>query len=352
MGAGRRHLRRRRRRHRRRRAAVAHRTCGSTLGPGARRHRRLRRALRPRPGPLPPARCSSSSTDGVGTKLRVARATGRYDTVGIDLVAMCVDDLVCVGAEPLFLLDYIATGKVDPDQMRRPRGRRAPRAAGRPAARCSAARWPSTPASIAPGEFDLAGFAVGVVERDAMLGPERVVRRRRARRPASRRACARNGYTLARHVLLERAGLDLDDPAWDGCGPLGRRRAPAPSVIYAPGGAAPCARDLGDALHASAHITGGGIAGQPDPCPPRRAGRRARPVALGRAAGLRRDRAAWARWPRTRWTRVFNLGIGMVAGRWTPAPSAPRWRHAGRRRAGGAPSSARSSTDGPGVRFT
>ena len=87
-----------------------------------------------------------AATDGVGTKALVAQAVGRFDTLGIDLVAMCVDDLVCDGAEPLFLLDYISTGTVDPAPDGRAGGRGGRRAAGRPGAPSSAARWPSTPA--------------------------------------------------------------------------------------------------------------------------------------------------------------------------------------------------------------
>ena len=88
----------------------------------------------------------ASSTDGVGTKLVIAQALDRHDTIGIDLVAMVVDDLVVVGAEPLFLSDYIATGKVVPETHRRDRVRASPRAASVPGARWSAARPPSTPA--------------------------------------------------------------------------------------------------------------------------------------------------------------------------------------------------------------
>ena len=106
-----------------------------------------------------------SSTDGVGTKSLIARLADRRDTIGIDCVAMSVDDIAAQGAEPLFFLDYISVGKLVPDEIdglvargrrRLPHGR---------AARCSAARCRSIPDVMEPGEFDLVGFAVGVVER-------------------------------------------------------------------------------------------------------------------------------------------------------------------------------------------
>ena len=146
-----------------------------------------------------------SSTDGVGTKSYVASDAGRYDTIGIDLVAMCVDDIVCVGAEPLFLLDYVTTGKLDPDQMEQLVSGVAD---GCRQAGCAllGGEMAEHPGALPPGEFDLAGFAVGVVERDAMLGADRVLVGDvlvGLLSPGLR--C--NGYTLARHVLLERAGL-------------------------------------------------------------------------------------------------------------------------------------------------
>jgi phosphoribosylformylglycinamidine cyclo-ligase len=249
-----------------------------------------------------------ASTDGVGTKLEVARATGRYDTVGIDLVAMCVDDLVCVGAEPLFMLDYVATGKVDPERI-------ATVVAGvhegcRQAGCALIGGETAEHAGVmAPDELDLAGFAVGVVEDGTQLGPERV-------RPGDAiiglpsPGLRSNGYTLARHVLLERAGLELGDPAWHGAEVTVADELLRPSVIYAPAVLAVRAA-TGDALHACAHITGGGIIGNLP---------RALPDGLG--ALVRRD--AW-REPRifgeigrlgavdeTEMDRVFNRGIGMA----------------------------------------
>ena len=255
-----------------------------------------------------------SSTDGVGTKSYVASAAARYGSIGIDLVAMCVDDIVCVGAEPLFLLDYITTGKLDPDQMEQ---LVSGVAAGCRAAGCAllGGEMAEHPGALPPGEFDLAGFTVGVVERDAMLGPSRVVVGDvlvGLVSPGLR--C--NGYTLARHVLLERAGLGLDDPAWAGAHHTVADELLKPSVIYAPAVRAALAvlapgGEPAGAVHAAAHITGGGIPGN-----------------LGRV--LRADidavvdRGAWDE-PKVfaeirrlgdvdeaEMARVFNLGIGMV----------------------------------------
>jgi phosphoribosylformylglycinamidine cyclo-ligase len=249
-----------------------------------------------------------ASTDGVGTKLLVARATGRYETVGIDLVAMCVDDLVCVGAEPLFMLDYIATGKVDPERIATVV---AGVAEGCRQAGCALIGGETAEHAgvMAPDELDIAGFAVGAVEDGTQLGPERV-------RPGDAviglpsPGLRSNGYTLARHVLLERAGLDLGDPAWDGAGVTVADELLRPSVIYTPAVLAAGATTDG-ALHACAHITGGGIVGNVP---------RALPDGLG--AVLRRT--DWEE-PRIfeeirrlgaieedEMDRVFNRGIGMV----------------------------------------
>ena len=122
---------------------------------------------RSRPGYREPVLVAS--TDGVGTKTAIAAALGRYDTIGIDLVAMCADDVVCSGAEPLFFLDYIAVGRLDPPQASRSSSAASPPAAARRAARSSAARPRSTRGSWSPTAFDLAGCCVGVVERDRLI---------------------------------------------------------------------------------------------------------------------------------------------------------------------------------------
>jgi phosphoribosylformylglycinamidine cyclo-ligase len=249
-----------------------------------------------------------ASTDGVGTKMVVARDTGRYATVGIDLVAMCVDDLVCVGAEPLFMLDYIATGKVDPDQV-------ATVVAGvhegcRQAGCALIGGETAEHAGVMAGdELDLAGFAVGVVEQGTQLGPARV-RAGDAIIGLPSPGLRSNGYTLARHVLLERAGLELGDPAWAGADHSVADELLRPSVIYTPAVLA-VRGALGEALHACAHITGGGIVGNLP---------RALPPDLG--AVLRRSA-----WPEPRvfaeiqrlgavaedeMDRVFNRGLGMA----------------------------------------
>ena len=247
-----------------------------------------------------------ASTDGVGPKALVATAARRFDTIGVDLVAMCVDDLVCTGAEPLFLLDYVSVGTLDPAQMEQ---LVAGVAHGCRQAGCAllGGEMAEHPGTMDPGRFDLAGFAVGAVERDRMLDPAHV-------RPGdvlvglASPGLRCNGYSLARDVLLERAGLSLEDPAWHGADHSLADELLRPSVVYAPAvlGALQAAP-----VHAAAHVTGGGIPGNLV---------RVLPADCDAVV----DRASWDE-PRVfaeirtlgdvdddEMARVFNLGIGMI----------------------------------------
>ncbi len=238
-----------------------------------------------------------SSTDGVGTKLLVAEATGRYDTIGIDLVAMVVDDLVCQGAEPLFLLDYLAVGALDPDVVEQVVGGIAE---GCRQARCAliGGEMAEHPGAMDPDRIDVAGFAVGVVERDRLITGDQA-------RPGDlliglpSPGLRSNGYSLARRVLLEVAGLSLDDVADD---------LLLPSVIYA----SAVVDTLAEVdVRGVAHITGGGIPGN-------------LPRALPDDVGYWLDPATWDVPPifgriqelgdvsDEEMAKVFNLGIGMV----------------------------------------
>ena len=248
-----------------------------------------------------------STTDGVGTKAMVARSAGRFTTIGLDLVAMCVDDLVCQGAEPLFFLDYIAIGKLDPAQVQQLVGGIAE---GCRQAGCSlvGGEMAEHPGAMQPGEFDLVGFAVGVVDRAAMLPADVTPGDVIIGLPSP--GLRSNGYSLARRLMFDVAGRSLDDPAWDD------RQSPSvaeemlrPSVIYAP---AIAKLNAEVELHAVAHITGGGLPGNVN-------------RVLGSHNDAVIDAASWE-WPRlftelqrigdvddAEMRKVFNLGIGMVA---------------------------------------
>ena len=248
-----------------------------------------------------------SSTDGVGTKALVAQAVGRFTTIGIDLVAMCVDDLVCQGAEPLFFLDYVAVGKLDPDHIDQlVEGV----AEGCRAARCAliGGEMAEHPGAMEPGEFDLVGFAVGVVERDRIISGEHV-------RPGDvligipSPNLRSNGYSLARRIFFDVAGRSIDDPAYAGAAHTLGEELLSPSVIYAP---AIMALHREVDVRAVAHITGGGIAGNLVRVLPGKAdavvdrGRWEVPrvfAELQRLGEVSDDEMA----------KVFNLGLGMVA---------------------------------------
>jgi phosphoribosylformylglycinamidine cyclo-ligase len=216
-----------------------------------------------------------SSTDGVGTKTAIAMALGRYDTVGRDLVAMCADDLVCVGAEPLFFLDYIAVGRLVPEQVA---SLVAGIADGCSAAGCSliGGETAEHPGLMEPDEFDLAGFCVGVVERDRLMDGT-LARAGDALVGIASSGLHSNGFSLVRRIVAAE-GLDLGEGYGDLlCRILGPETTAEPETeglslgevlltptrIYSQSILRLRHRlcEAGSDLRGVAHVTGGGLPG-------------------------------------------------------------------------------------------
>jgi len=244
-----------------------------------------------------------SSTDGVGTKLLVAEAVGRYDTIGVDLVAMCVDDVAVQGADPLFFLDYIAVARVEPALVE---ALVSGMAEGCRQAGCALVG--GEVAEHGDGQrLELAGFAVGVVEREEIItGAAVSVGDIVIGLPSP--GLRSNGYSLARRVLVGDS-TPLHGPAWSGAEHSLADELLHPSVIYAP---AMAALRRAVPVHAFAHITGGGLPGN-------------LPRVLPDGCGVVLDPGSWPV-PRVfseiqrrgdvtddEMARVFNLGLGMVA---------------------------------------
>ncbi|TDD08706.1 phosphoribosylformylglycinamidine cyclo-ligase [Nonomuraea deserti] len=194
----------------------------------------------------------ASSTDGVGTKVMIAQRYGKHDTIGIDLVGMVLDDLVVCGAEPLFMTDYIACGKVVPERVAEIVGGVAEgcRLAG---AALVGGETAEHPGAMGPDEYDLAGAGTGVVEAAGLLGPSRV-RAGDVVLALASSGVHSNGYSLVRHVL-RKASLSLDTELPELGRPLGEELL-EPTRIYS----LDCLELARSAeVHAYAHITGGGI---------------------------------------------------------------------------------------------
>ena len=248
-----------------------------------------------------------SSTDGVGTKALIAQATGRFTTIGIDLVAMCVDDIAAQGAEPLFFLDYIAVGKLEPSAVE---DLVTGMVDGCRQAGCAliGGEMAEHPGALEPGEFDLVGFTVGVAERDALITGERIEAGDKLIGLPSD-GLRSNGYSLARRVLFDVAGLDLGGPAWSGAHHSLADELLKPSDIYAPA-LAVLGREVD--VRGLAHITGGGLGGNLSRVLPGTCDAVVRPGSwevprifgeIQRLGEITDEEMA----------RVFNLGIGMVA---------------------------------------
>ena len=247
-----------------------------------------------------------ASADGVGTKLRVAFLAQRHDTIGIDLVNHCVNDVLAQGAEPLFFLDYLATGRLSPEAAAQVVGGMA-MACRENACALLGGETAEMPGFYADGEYDLAGFIVGVVDRERILDGRQITSGDRLiGLPSS--GLHTNGYSLARHIVFDTLGLDVSvEVAELGCTVGDALLAPHRSYRSA-------IRPLLDAqlLKGVVHVTGGGMTDNlPRVLPP------------GSAAVV--DRTAWTVPPIFSWLqrgggvdademfRAFNMGIGLIA---------------------------------------
>jgi phosphoribosylformylglycinamidine cyclo-ligase len=257
-----------------------------------------------------------SGTDGVGTKLKVAFATGLHDTIGFDLVGMCVNDVVTCGARPLFFLDYFATSKLDVDVAEKViRGIAA--ACKESGCALLGGETAELPGMYAPGEYDLAGFAVGVVARKKLVDGTRV-------EPGnvvlalSSSGLHSNGYSLARAALFDQAGLSHTDRPPELKGQTVGEALLAPTRLYARAVEALLSAAID--VRAMCHVTGGGLPGNLP---------RVLPEGLGALI-----EGSWSRAPifdlvqragnieTHEMRRAFNVGVGFVVV--VPAVSAER----------------------------
>jgi len=248
----------------------------------------------------------ATSADGVGTKVAIAQAMDVHDTIGFDLVGMLVDDLVVCGAEPLFLTDYIACGRVVPERIA-DIVKGIAQACAETGTALLGGETAEHPGLLEPDEYDVAGSTTGVVEADALLGAE-LVREGDVVVAMASSGLHSNGYSLVRHVLLEQAGwaLDRDVPE------LGRTLGAellTPTRLYAK----PCLDVAARTeVHAMSHVTGGGLAAN-----------------LARVlpddVSVRVDRSTWTRpavfalvadvggVAQADLERALNIGVGMIA---------------------------------------
>ncbi|MFC8789718.1 phosphoribosylformylglycinamidine cyclo-ligase [Streptomyces cinereoruber] len=248
----------------------------------------------------------ASATDGVGTKVDIARQMGVYDTIGHDLVAMVMDDIVVCGAEPLFMTDYICVGKVHPERVAAiVKGI----AEGCVLAGCALVGGETAehPGLLGPDDFDVAGAGTGVVEYDRLLGSDRI-RTGDAVVAMASSGLHSNGYSLVRHVVFDRVGMTLDQRVDELGRTLGEELL-EPTKIYS----LDClALTRTTDVHAFSHITGGGLAAN-----------LARVIPDGLHATV--DRSTWApgaifdlvgkagQVERLELEKTLNMGVGMMA---------------------------------------